>query len=78
MAFLMYLILTLENKTLACVYFLYVAGKLQVQTDRTCVNMNCKYFRALKSHALSVSLIHFDTISRSHADSSISHALALS
>ena len=32
---------------------------------------------ALKSHALSVSLTHFDAISRSHADTSISHALTL-
>ena len=35
------------------------------------------YIRALKSHALSASLTHFDAISRSHADTSISHALAL-
>ena len=35
------------------------------------------YNRALKSHALSVSLTHFDAISRSHAGTSISHAFAL-
>ena len=34
-------------------------------------------FRALKSHALSVSLTHFDVISRTHAHTSISHVLAL-
>jgi len=33
--------------------------------------------RALKCLALSVSLTHFDAISRSHADTSITHALAL-
>ena len=33
--------------------------------------------RALKSHALSASLTHFDAISRSHADTTISHELAL-
>ena len=42
-------------------------------------SLNSKNFhiRALKSHALSVSLTHFDAILRSHADTSISHALAL-
>ena len=34
-------------------------------------------FIALKSHVLSVNLIYFDAISCSHADTSISHALAL-
>ena len=33
--------------------------------------------RALKSHALRLSPTHFDAISRSHADTTISHALAL-
>ena len=36
------------------------------------------FVRALKSHALSVSLAHFDTISRSHADTNISHVLTFS
>ena len=37
-----------------------------------------QYFnRALKSHALSMSLAYFDTVTRSHAETSISHALAL-
>ena len=35
------------------------------------------YPRVLKSRVLSVSLAHFDVISRSHAHTSISHALAL-
>ena len=37
-----------------------------------------KGYRALKSHALSVSLTHFHVISLSHTGTSIPHALALS
>ena len=44
-----------------------INGKVRAQ------NIN----RALKCHALSVSLTHFDAISRSHAGTSVSHAFAL-
>ena len=39
----------------------------------------CRYIyaRALKSRTSSVNLVHFDVVSRCHAHTSISHALAL-
>ena len=64
----------LYNKTICCKIKLTVQCRPLLSWHLTIIIYK---FRALKSHALSVSLMHFDAISRSHADTSISYALTL-